>query len=150
MQVERSEPSFNELLQTVPAQYGISPLLVSAMVKQESGGKKDAIRFEPSQMARAAKFTRDADQQRMLASSHCRLQVMGYNAAALGISWSELYDDQTCIEVSMKILKDCFDRHREKHKIDQMRGALACYNGSTTYADAVLASIAEKLLEENL
>lgn len=148
--VEKPEPSREELRREVTSEFDISQMVFAAMEQQESGGKRDAIRFEPSQMARAAKFTKDPDQQRMLASSHCPMQVMGYNAASLGISWSELYDMRTCYEVSAKILKDCFDRHKEKTKLEQMRGALTCYNGSREYADVILARIAQKLLEENL
>lgn len=148
--VEKPEPSREELRREVTSEFDISQMVFAAMEEQESGGKRDAIRFEPSQMPRAAKFTKNPDQQRMLASSHCPMQVMGYNAAALGISWSELYDMRTCYEVSAKIFKDCFDRHREKSKLEQMRGALTCYNGSREYADVILARIAQRLLEENL
>ena len=148
--ITRPEPDLADLLQTVPPAYGVPSVLVAAVVKQESGGQKDAYRFEPGQMERAAKFSKNPEQQRMLASSHCPMQVMGYNAARMGLSWSELYDLETCVEVGVKILKECLDRHEGKRKFEKYRGALSCYNGSSIYADKVLANIGRALIEEHL
>lgn len=148
--VAKPEPSLTDLIERVPPAYGVSSTLVKAVIQQESGGKKDAYRFEPSQMARAAKFSKNVEQQRMLASSHCAMQVMGYNAARLGLSWSELYDLETCVEVGVKILKECLDRHEGKPKYQKYYHALWCYNGGEKYAAEVLNGIGRALIEEHL
>lgn len=150
IEVHKPAPSIKELLEQIPPAYGVSPVLAAAMVSQESGGKMDAIRYEPGQMSRAAKFSKNPEQQRMLSSSHCALQIMGYNAARLGISWSDLYDPETCFEAGMTIVKECLDRHKTKSKYEQLRGALTCYNGSERYADAILGRISRALIEQNL
>lgn len=150
IQVHKPTPGLKELIETVPPVYGVSPVLAAAMTDQESGGRMDAIRFEPSQMTRAAKYSKNPEQQRMLSSSHCALQVMGYNAARLGISWADLYDPETCFEAGMKVLKECLDRHKDKKKYDQIYNALTCYNGSERYAQLILGKIGRALIEESL
>lgn len=153
VEVERSEASVRELIETIPPKYGISPLLAAAIVERESGGKKDAIRFEPGQVERARKLApkgSSKDTINMYASSHCFFQVMGWHAPSYDMSWADLYKPQTCAEVAMAILKNCMDRHEGKKKVDQIHGALTCYNGSTQYADAVLGRLGELLIEQAL
>lgn len=109
----------------------------------------NAIRYEPSQMARAQKITSNPEQQRQYASSHCALQIMGWWAPKYNLTWSDLYDPETCFEVGMNILANCHERQKGT-KVDKIRGALICYNGSEKYADVVLARIGTLLIERNL
>lgn len=146
----KDKPTLETLLREVPPKYGVSSLLAAAIVEQESNGAMNAVRFEPSQMDRAAKITKNPDQQRMYASSHCALQIMGWWAPKYSLQWSDLYDPETCFEVGMTILKGCMDRHVGKSKVGQIRGALTCYNGSERYADVVLNRIGDLLIEKNL
>lgn len=150
VEVPAKKKSLREIIETVPASYGISPIVAAAIVERESNGKGDAIRFEPGQMARAARITKNPEQQRMYASSHGLFQVMGWHAPRFDLSWKDLYDQETNAEVAMAILKDCMDRARGKSKAQKLHSALACYNGSTTYADAVMARLGQLLIEEKL
>lgn len=147
---KHKERNFEELIQSVPPKYGVPPVLAEAIVEQESNGRRDAVRFEPGQMGRARKCSKDPAQQRMFASSHCAFQIMGWHAPRYGITWSDLYDPETCVEVAMAILKDCLDKHEGKPTVEQFHGALACYNGSTTYADHVLNRLGRKLIAKTL
>jgi soluble lytic murein transglycosylase-like protein len=148
--IDRPVSDIRELIQTIPPRYGVSPLLAAAIVERESGGKKDAIRFEQSQMARAKKITNDPEQQRMYASSHCAFQVMGWHAPRFGLSWADLYAPDTCAEVAMTILKDCLDKHQGREKVAQIVAALECYNGSREYAQAVRQRLGDLLIEQTL
>lgn len=150
VEVPRQSRTLEQLIDEVSPVYGISPALAAAIVERESNGRKDAIRYEPGQLSRAQKITKDPEQQRMYASSHCALQVMGWHAPRFSLSWSDLYDPETCFEVGMTILKDCMDRHAGKSKVQQIRGALTCYNGSEKYADAVIKRIGESMIERSL
>lgn len=150
VEVERPQPKLEDLIQEIAPKYGINPIVIEAMVQRESGGKKNAIRFEPGQMGRAQRISKDPQQQRMLASSHGPLQIMGWWAPEFGIEWSDLYDLRTNVEVSCAILKKGEERHSTKPKLQRLRGALAAYNGSTEYADAVMRTIGERLIEERL
>ena len=148
--VDKQERSVEELVQEIPPKYGISPLLMAAIIDRESGGKKDAIRYEPAQMAKARKLTKNDSTAMALASSHGLAQVMGYWAKDYGISWTDLYNPETNIEVACAILKKGIDRHGGKGKYEAIRAGLAEYNGSYTYADEILSYVGHRLIEKNL
>jgi len=150
VEVERAARPLKELLNTIPPQYGISPLLMAAIIERESGGKTNAIRFEPGQMGRASKLSRNVDEQRMYASSHGLAQVMGWWAPEFQMTWAQLYDPETNITTASKILKRCFDRTKAKSKVDQIRDAASCYNGSTIYGEAIVNRLGELLIERSL
>ena len=150
VEIERQEKPIKELLNTIPPQYGISPLLMAAIIERESGGRANAIRFEPGQMGRAAKFTKNQDEARMYASSHGLAQVMGWWAPEFQLTWAQLYDPETNITTASKILKRCFDRTKAKSKVDQIRDAASCYNGSTIYGEAIVNRLGELLIERSL
>lgn len=71
--VEKPQPTLKELVNTVPDKYGISPLIVGAMLERESGARMDAIRFEPHHLNRVQSLCkgRGSDYCRQLASSRC-------------------------------------------------------------------------------
>lgn len=150
VEVERAARPLKELLNTIPPQYGISPLLMAAIVERESGGRANAIRFEPGQMSRAAKFTRNPDEQRMYASSHGLAQVMGWWSPEFNLTWAQLYDPETNITVASQILKRCMEKSKAKTKVEQIRGAASCFNGSTVYGDAIVNRLGELLIERSL
>jgi soluble lytic murein transglycosylase-like protein len=150
VEVERPKRPLADLIAEIAPKYDINPLVLTAIVERESGGKNNAIRFEPGQMARAAKLSKNPEQQRMLASSHGVAQVMGWWAPQLGIDWSDLYDPETNLEVACKIMKHGMDRHKGERKAKQIRLALAEYNGSIVYADAVMQRLGDMLIEERL
>jgi len=75
---------------------------------------------------------------------------MGWWAPSFNISWSDLYDPQTNLEVSCAILKKALDRHKHKKPAERLYSALAEYNGSTTYANAVMRTIGDVLISEYL
>ncbi len=151
VQIGEDERTTPELIASVSREMGVNPLITEAIIEQESGGKADAIRFEPHVFARLK--TGSEDQRRMLASSHGLLQVMGHHAAnTCGLkSWSELYKRSQNIRCGLTILKHALHQHRSVMKPGQrLRLALRSYNGSgekaEQYADSVMARIADKLL----
>lgn len=147
---EREKKELMELVQTIPPKYQINPILVATIIMRESGGKRDAVRYEPGQLAKAQKLTKNESEARQLASSHGLMQVMGWWSKEFQISWADLYDEEQNIEVGSAILKKCMDRHVGKEKIKQIHGALTCYNGSEVYANAVLKDLGETLIAETL
>lgn len=148
--VDRPEPSLKELITKIPPKYGIPSPLMAAVVHQESGAQRDAIRFESTHMDRARRFTNNADAQRLYASSIGYAQVMGWWAPQFKLVPADLFDPETNIEVSSAILAKCLERHREKNKYEKFHGALSCYNGSTVYADKVMSRLGRKMIEEYL
>jgi soluble lytic murein transglycosylase-like protein len=148
--IEKPEPTVAELLKEIPPLYGISPLVMAAIIDRESAGQRASIRFEPGQMDRARKISKNPEQQRMYASSHGLAQVMGWWAPEFRISWADLYDNRTNIEIACAILKKGLDRHQNLPKAKQLHAALTSYNGSTVYADAVMRKLGDSLIDRNL
>jgi len=144
------ERAVEELVEEIPPRYGIPSLVVGAIIKRESGGRRDALRFEPGQLSRAAKLTNDPQLRRAYATSWGLMQVMGFHAPGLSISYSELLDAETNIEAGCAILARCLERSKPGGKVDRLRAALVCFNGSPAYADAVLASVGAQLLDREL
>lgn len=150
VQVIKPEPSLRQLVSTVPPKYGLPPILVAAIIERESGSRRDAIRYEPSQLTRARKLASNPDDQRMYASSIGYMQIMAWHAPKYQMTWADLLDAETNIELGCTILKDCWDRSKEKDKFRRYHAALACYNGSTAYADAVMGRLGRLMINEVL
>ena len=152
VEVTPAQKSLRDLVTEIPAKYGLSPVLVAAIIDQESGGY-NTQRYEPGQMDRAKKAApRGAPDHvvKLYSSSHCYMQVMGWHAPTYNLDPMELYQPSNCIEVGSAILKGCLDRQRAGQKYDRIKGALACYNGSTQYADAVMSRLGRLLIEHTL
>lgn len=146
----QSPPNLRTLIQEIPPKYGVSPLLIAAIVEAESNGQLDAVRFEPNQMSRAAKYTKNPEQQRMLATSFGAGQVMGWHAAMRDMSWTELLKPEVNMEVSCSILKAGLDRHKHLPRSQQIKKALLEYNGSNAYAERVYRRLGDLLIEKTL
>lgn len=135
--VEKPRPTVAQLLADIPSKYSIDPLLAKAVAVQESGTipRMDASRFESNSIDDAKRVlkTKNEDQIRQGATSHCAMQVMGYNAYRFGLTWADLYDPVNCVEVSMAILKDCLDREKDLDNSAKVFGALRCYNAGAGY-----------------
>ena len=142
---------FAELMEDAPHEYGISKPILDILVAKESGGNMASIRFEPGHMKRAAKFSSNKEQQRMYASSHCALQVMGWWAPKFDLRWSDLYDPATCMRVGTTIFKDCLSRHKEeKTNVAQIQKAATCYNGSKEYGKDFVKRLGAYLINNGL
>lgn len=150
VEVPKGEEKTDDLLNEIPASYGVSKLVVKSIVTKESGGDPKAIRFEAHHMERAKKFSKNPEQQRMYASSIGLMQVMAWHMPPLGLSWTDLIDKRTNMEVGTKILKDCLNKHQNKSKYEQYYSALICYNGSERYAQEVMSEIGKELINEVL
>lgn len=151
VETPEKERDFSEHLTEAARAYGVPLLVARAMVNQESGGKMSAIRYEPGQVEIAKKISKaSGDQLRQYASSHCALQVMGYNTKRFNLTWSDLYNPRTCAEVGMAMMRDCMDRQKGGNALKRTFGALKCYNGGEEYARSILNKIGEQLLIEAL
>lgn len=130
--------SFTEYAMEVAPKFGVTKKEVKVLMDKESKGfGMKAIRFEPHYMKRSLKVTKNRDQARMLASSHCRLQIMGHLAHSYGVEWNELYNPQTCAELGIAYFAKQKERCRKKGKSGRklVHCAAKYYNGSTKYAD---------------
>lgn len=110
-----------------------------AILSVESKERRESIRFEKGQLGlgrkladekKIPKFERE-NQARMFASSHCRLQVMGYHAPKYDLTWLDLYNPEDCVNVAMSEARICLDKSEKEYKEHWkiFQGASRCYNG---------------------
>lgn len=141
-----------EIIRRVSDEMGVNPVITKAIAMRESRLEPDAIRFEPKVFSRLK--VGSEDQRRMLASSHGVMQIMGFNQDICGLkSWAELYDPAVNVRCALYILKKNAQEARSiKNPAARLREALRRYNGSgehaENYADAVMANIADELLND--
>lgn len=106
------------IISSVSVLYGVQRPLIYALIQTESGGRQDAIAFNPELEKRYGK---------MRSAAHSLLQVQGIHAGTSlcpeARSWSDLYDPRTNIVCGTRILKYALDTQ------PTVRLALAYYNG---------------------
>ena len=142
-----------DLIQLVAAENHINPVVIEAIIDIESEGKSDAIRFEPVVFSRINR--RGSDEERMLASSHGLMQVMGYHAArTCGLkSWAELYEPIKNLRCGTTIIQGALRSSASgKSGTPNLREALVRYNGigerAELYANKVMERIGEILINK--
>lgn len=142
-----------QLVELVSRKHRIPPVVLQAVVDQESSGGEYLYRFEPNTYSQLKVKTRTSDSEvRMLASSHGVAHVMGFNAQPrCGVHWSKLYDPAIGLECGAKILRESMEKYRSVG--DSSRRvwlALRDYNGSgpdaEAYASKVMARVGALLL----
>lgn len=113
-------PSQDSALAEASEAHRIDPVLVKALIQAESGGKPNAIRYEPH-LARGG-----SDAARMEASSHGLMQVLarwaGHPLCPAVKTWADLYDPVKNIQCGTSILADSM------RKTGSLRRALVAYN----------------------
>lgn len=148
--VNAEEVPTSELIRRFSLEAKLNPIITHAIIEEESNGRIDAIRFEQHVFNRLP--TRDAEQKRMLASSHGLMQVMGYHAAQSCHlqTWAELYDRAKNIKCGLKILSNNLKAAKGGTPAERLRNSLKAYNGSgpiaEEYAERIMARIADLLL----
>lgn len=111
--------------------YGVPVGMLWVIFNHESLGGKRNYRFEPGMMDAALRITKNTDEARMLASSHCPMHVMGTTARQYGSTWEKITkSDDECADVAAHVVSDCLDTCASKKRIsEQVFCAFRCYNG---------------------
>ena len=128
--------------------YKIPASVVKTIIEKESTNNPNAINFEPNAFPEAQKRTKNLALQRLYASSHGYMQVLGLNTIGLKVQWSELYDPEHNIDIGCHILRDCLDRHKEKTPKSRLFQALICYNGAEVYAQDIIKRLEQKYISQ--
>lgn len=119
---------YRDVLETCAARSGVDPLLVEAVVWQESAGQADAFRYEPAYWERYCKNNPrfKNDEPRRVASSYGLMQIMYPTALDYGYIGDPegLFDIKVNVNLGCIILADLL-RFWE----GDMTKALASYNG---------------------
>ena len=108
-----------KIIKDVAAKYKFDPLLLVAIIQQESGGRQWVMRFEPSysvynQVNAFADANRESrpTEQKNQATSFGYCQVMGVTARGLGFHGclGRLLDKHLNIELGGKLIRELLDR----------------------------------------
>lgn len=133
-------------------EYHLGELTVDVLLEKESsGGKQDRLyRFEPGQMSRALKVTKNENEARMLASSHCPLHVMGLTAREAGVHWSDLYKPDVCARTGCGYFRKQLDDANKSSatKVEKLYTAFWHYNGGRAYAEDAIQRLAMRLVDD--
>jgi len=150
---------FEEAIRTIPKQFGIPDVIVETILDKESPDRNlNAYRSEahnPNQIALAKKFSKNDAQIKMIASSHCPFQIMGYEAEQRGVPWAELYYPKTCVELFATVWlakqENCIKNNPslKKNKVGLLECTARAWNGSgdkaEQYKEEFMAILGNKL-----
>lgn len=136
--------------------HGISSLLLTALITQESGEqlRTDRMRFEPHLQGRFKC-------QGWMNETECRAQstsfglgqvIPGFWGKFCGLqSWSDLLDPEINLNCSASILADCLQKKANiRDKMDRYRECLQAYNGSSAYPPQVFQHLTRIIVEQQL
>lgn len=121
---------YSYAIEKASANFGVDPLLIEAVIQQESSGNADAFRFEPGfylrYLEKDPKFK--GMNKRRISSSYGLMQIMYTTALELGFTGEpeDLFDIHLNVNLGTKLL----DRLLKKYKGD-VEKALMAYNGGT-------------------
>jgi soluble lytic murein transglycosylase-like protein len=156
VEVRPQELPIEKLVERAAAKHNVPPLLMRALIIQESGRglRTDRVRYEPHLQKRFKRESWHTDMEyQALASS------WGLGQIIYGIwkdfckldSYADLLDPARNLDCSASIIRDCLQRRRGvASKATRFRQCLKEYNGGGTYAGQVEAHLVELVLSETL
>lgn len=156
VEVKPQELPLNALIERAANKHQVPPLLMRALILQESGRglRTDRVRYEPHLQKRFKREHWHTDMEyQALASS------WGLGQIIYGIwkdfckldSYADLLDPARNLDCSASIIRDCLRRRAGvSNKATRFRQCLKEYNGGDTYASQVEAHLVELVLGETL
>jgi hypothetical protein len=140
VEVQPPRETFEQALERILPTFGIPRIFVEALLDKECASRSmRCVRSEahnPRQIDAAKKYSRNADEIKLIASSWCPFQVMGYNAYRYDREWQDLLTPEGCVTIGLSVFADCWERHKGKSASDRVRLSGQCYNGSGPAAEA--------------
>ncbi len=132
------------------SKYGLDPLIVCAVIEQESGWNCWAMRFEPAFLVRYIEplTLGNPTEEQARATSFGLMQTMGQVAREKGFQGkflTELCDPDVGVDIGCRKLQSCFLAHSDPE------ASLLAYNGggNAFYGQQVLARVAHYAIESH-
>lgn len=156
--VPRPEPTLEDLLETIPAKFGVERAAVEAVLeKEDAERRREAKRCEwksKDWLRRASAITKDPEQRDAYRCSYGPMQVAGWLAHEYGMTWVDALDLENNIELGTLRLAQGLEIAKEKSFYDRYWFAFRRYNGSgpkaRKYADEVLAIFKRKMESQEM
>jgi len=143
---EKPEERYADLVREIAPKYGVPIEVVAVLLLKEHDDSRYPYRFEPGQMSRVTRMSNNDSTRRLLASSYCPLQIMGWHTFEAGDEPLDLLKPRTCVEYGMRIISKCLERWKTKGKSEQYYNAFKCYNGADSYARDAMSKLTDILI----
>lgn len=142
------EEQLDTLIERHSRARGVPPIVVAMIINRESRGNKYALHQEPHNVAKMTKkYGVDFVEGQNLASGWGLMQVTGAYAVDAGEHYTRLFDPDFNIALGTKVLADCYSRVNRGDRVQAMRTALKCYNGSGEKAEQYSKEIASEVVK---
>lgn len=152
----REDKPIAVIVKDAAKRHGISSLLLTALITQESGEqlRTDRMRYEPHLKGRfkCAGWMNQAECDAQATSWGLAQIIPGFWAKFCGLeSYSDLLDPEINLNCSASILADCLQKRASiKDKMERYRQCLQQYNGGSSYPDEVLRHLMRIIVEQQL
>lgn len=140
---EKHKAKFEEALAVRLKRSPLPEVIVRGVLRKEGRQypkRMSYIKYEDSHRTFALTKSKNPEEVRAWASSHCPFQVMAVHASEAGLEWSDLYDPEVCVELGMKKLESCWQQTARFETLDRVDYLGRCYNGGnidTKNSDAI-------------
>lgn len=152
----KEQKPLSQVVKEAAKRHGISSLLLTALITQESGQnlRPDRMRYEAHLQGRfkCEKWMNDTECRAMATSWGLGQVIPGFWARHCGLeSYSDLLDPEINLNCSASILADCLERRAKvADKMERYRQCLTEYNGSDKYPGEVFKHLTRIIVEQQL
>lgn len=153
----QEQKPLGQIVKEAAKRHGVSSLLLTALITQESGQnlRADRMRYEPHLHGRfkCPAWANDAECKAYATSWGLSQVVYGFWKEHCGLtSYSDLLDPEVNLNCGASILGECLKRNDKMKKIERYRTCLGQYNGDRTgkYSNEVLGHLTDIVIEREL
>lgn len=155
--IPQEQKPLAQIVRDAAKRHGVSPLLLTALITQESGQqlRTDRMRYEAHLHGRfrCERWMNDTECKALSTSWGLTQVVYGFWKDACGLkSYSDLLDPEINVACGASILGKCLTSNIKMQKIARYKLCLGQYNGDKTgtYAQEVLGHLTELVVEQQL
>lgn len=154
--IPKEQKPIATIVRDAAKRHGISALLLTALITQESGEqlRTDRMRYEPHLKGRfkCAGWMNQAECDAQATSWGLAQIIPGFWGKFCGLeSYSDLLDPEINLNCSASILADCLQKRANiKDKMERYRQCLQQYNGSSDYPPQVFEHLTRIIVEQQL
>jgi hypothetical protein len=148
---EKNPPALEEIVENVAAENRLPPVLIAALIVQESGAgmRQDRVRYEAHLQPKFKRegWMTDAEYKALASSWGLGQVIYGLHRQRCNLhSYADLLQPETNLRCAARILSECLRRRTSEKRLDQ---CLSEYNGDDTgrYSAQVMGRMARLALE---
>ena len=154
--IPQEQKPLAQIVRDAAKRHGVSPLLLTALITQESGQqlRTDRMRYEAHLHGRfrCERWMNDTECKALSTSWGLGQVIPGFWAKHCKLeSYSDLLNPEINLNCSASIIADCLKRRAKvADKMERYRQCLEEYNGSSKYPGEVFAHLTKIVVEQQL